>query len=113
MICFEEYNVSTQNKNSETISIYNNFINNNGKLIFDIVLVDRLKEILLQNKETILDLCSQSNNSYRGGRQEMLIINDSEISNTPIKFAGNTDNENIKSLYHTLKDSILVECSNT
>jgi len=113
-LCFqsltvEEYNVSSDNKDSFSLSIVPPKIRYDGKIINDKNMCAEINNIVAEQKENILKFKDAKIVNYKGGRQEQLSIN---FGDQKVVLLGNTPDHFMSDLYYSIRERIS-NCINT
>lgn len=109
IIYLHEYNVTPDvNKRNELIiKVEDNSITYNDINDENDYLANKIKEMLISYKDTLLHAKDIKFDNSKGGRQKQLSIYCEEICAEKIVLAGNTNNEEIAKLYDEIKNKLI------
>lgn len=109
-----EYNATpdVDKKDITLIEINDNKITYNGNDIENTEIINKINDLLLNYKETLLEIKDIRQANIKGGRQKTITIYSENICGNKITLIGNTSDEKISSLYEELKNKIIALLNN-
>lgn len=104
-----EYNATPikEERDSFTISIKENIININNNIIENEDIINNIEAMLNTYKTELLECKNKQYQNIKGGRQATLQIFLNTISDDVILITGNTDNNEISTLYYEIKEELI------